>query len=221
MISIYEKECPIKCSTIKNCLHLECSKPNEKTISADVILDNCEYLKTFGNMHHYTTTYLFNEVMPMLAKYLDIDFNKNDFQLVSYNGYDFHIPKNDFNVAVFSADADKLFCESKELRDVKQKYLKKCPGTKTLYQTLYVFMHRSSVIINQDIISDRILVLNCDSMISPLIPILAKYFKEIIVLDNRTKNSYKKFYMNKNITDYACVLQTPNVKMNKELQNLL
>ena len=82
-------------------------------------------------------------------------------------------------------------------------------------------MHRTSIIINQDITDGRILVLNCDSMISPLIPILAKYFKEIIVLDNRTQKSYKKFYMNENITDYVCVLQTPNIKLNKEMQNLL
>ena len=221
MISIYEKDCPIKCDTIKTCLHLECSKPNEETISKNVILNNCEYLTSKGNTHHYTTAYLFNEVMPLLAKYLHIDFNKDDFQLVSYNGYDFHIPKQDFNVAVFSADADKLFCKSKDLHDVKQVYLKKCPGTKTLYQTLYVFMHRTSIIINQDITNDRILVLNCDSMISPLIPILAKYFKEIIILDNRTQKSYRKFYMNANITDYVCVLQTPNIKLNKEMQNLL
>lgn len=220
MISLYNKNIPFK--SLLHSIHLECSKPNEKTISNNIVLDNCLYYKTKGNTHHYTTYYLFNTVMPLLAKLLDLNFNSNDFSLYNYDEYSFHIPKKDFNVAVFSSDRDTLYGKSFLLRDVNRKYLDKCPGTKTQYQTLYTFMHRCSDIINLDNNTNRILLLNCDSMISPLIPILSFYFYEVIVLDNRTKNnSFKCLYTNKKITDYLCVLQTPNIKLNKENKNLI
>lgn len=221
MISEYFKDCPLKNKKINNIIYLECSKPNEKTISNNILIDDCVYYNIEGNYHHYTTKYLFDTIMPLLSKKLNINFNKDDFELYEYDEFSFHIPKNDFKIAAFSSNKDKLFGNSFLLRDINKSFLNTCPGTKTKYQTLFSFMHRCSDLINLETNSDRILLLNCDSMISPLIPILLKYFKEIIVLDNRTKVSYKCLYETKKITDYLCILQTPNIKIHKEEKNLI
>lgn len=159
--------------------------------------------------------------MPILASVLDIQFNKDDFTRIPYKThYSYYVPIHKFNVNVFSSDKDILHGDNTILQDTASTYLSKCPCNRTAYHTLYVFMHRCSIIYNNDATNDKVLLLNCDSMISPLIPILAKYYHETIVLDNRSTRSTKYLYESKMITDYLCVLQTPNIFMHKEYVNL-
>ena len=58
--------------------------------------------------------------------------------------------------------------------------------TGTKYHRLFSGFHSVSLIKNNSINSNDKLLFNCDSMAIPLIPIFAHFFKEILVVDNRT-----------------------------------
>lgn len=133
--------------------------------------------------------------MPVLADILDIKFNVDEFIRIPYKThYSYYVSKYKFNVSVFSSDGDVLHGDNTLLQDTACTYLSKCPGNRTAYHALYTFMHRCSVIHNNDTSNDKTLLLNCDSMISPLIPTLATYYSTVIVLDNRSGKSTKYLY---------------------------
>lgn len=228
MIAEYEKALSIVLPNCKTNVHIECTSriANERNIvsNGDVLIEKCKYLNTPGNLHHYTNDFLFNDVLPLIAAKFNLDIKLDDFERIDYEKhYAYHVPKKDSTVAVFSSTRKKLIGRTRVvLRDRNKNYLSECPGTKTTYQTLYTFTHRCSSIINLHNKSNRILLLNCDSMIAPLIPILALYFKQIIVMDNRTDKSYKNLYacVQNDITDYLCILISTNIMTHKEEQNL-
>lgn len=209
MIIEYEKPVPIELLNCEHNLHLEfTSKHNEfKSLnSGRILVKTCDYRNEENNHHHYTNDFLFNEVLPIISEKLELNVNLTDFEKIKYEtNFDYHVPKNDKEVVVFSSTGRKLKGYSKDvLRDPNKKYLSECPGAHTTYQTLYTFMHRCSSIFNLTTDSNRILLLNTDSMISPLVPILALYFKQTIVMDNRTRKSCKYLFspVQKNISDY-------------------
>ena len=133
--------------------------------------------------------------MPVLADILDIGFDKDEFVRIPYETYySYYVAKHKFDVSVFSADGDALHGDNTILQDTSRTYLAKCPCNRTTYHTLYTFMHRCSVIFNNDLDNNKTLLLNCDSMISPLVPVLAAYYNRVIVLDNRSGKSTKYLY---------------------------
>ena len=228
MILQYENSIPINLPSCNNNIHLECTDKNHdedaSITKGNVLLSSCEYLSTSENFHHYTNGFLFNKVLPIISQLLHITFSQNEYVLHPYDTYyDYHTPINDKRVTVYSSLGNKLQgLSASVLRDPNKHYLPQCPGRKTPYQTLYTFTHRCSTILNLSTATNRVILINSDSMIIPLIPLLALYFKVTIVMDNRESKSYRFLYepFQNKITDYLCVLQTPNIVCHKEFTNL-
>lgn len=89
---------------------------------------------------------------------------------------------------------------------------------------LCIFAHECGRIKNLTCKNNYKLALNCDSMSIPLIPILAHYFKEIIVIDKRTTNStnYINTLLTENITHYASLFIEENwLYRDKYITNLI
>lgn len=91
----------------------------------------------------------------------------------------------------------------------------------TPYHTLYRCPHQCSVIKNFNCNNGRVLLLSCDSHSIPIISLLANYFEEVIVLDNRArKYSSAIYFINKNITDVLFVMSPINDLNKYTEQNL-
>lgn len=153
------------------------------------------------NWHHWTTKYVWNVFLPKLCKDLDIDFNPDDFIKIenkSENGLfdlSYHIPKIDTEVDYENITFnEKRHCKISELRYTHDEAVTGLPVI-TYYHRLYLGCHKTSEIINENSKTDRMLILNTDSMSIPLVPILTYYFRKIIVLDNRNKIDYRKKLM--------------------------
>jgi hypothetical protein len=58
----------------------------------------------------------------------------------------------------------------------------------SFYHQLFRFAHRSGIVTNLTIDNNEKIVFNTDSMSVPVIPILANYYKEILVIDVRNSN---------------------------------
>lgn len=65
------------------------------------------------------------------------------------------------------------------------------------------------------------LLINCDSMSVPIIPVIATYFNEILVCDNRKSKSYCEEIVNFNPTHYLCMLTVNNFYLKKYITNVL
>ena len=65
-----------------------------------------------------------------------------------------------------------------------------------MFHRLYKGGHRCSRIINETIDNDRKILISGDSFMIPLVPILACYFKEVVLMDNRTAKSQAEYFEN-------------------------
>lgn len=164
---------------------------NVRTITGLKTLDyrksNLKMYSTYaGNQHHFTTDTHYKILIPSICKELNIDFNIDDFEyvkniVISNNiKYDlsYYKPNKKYE---FSIDIDRDgFYEGdfNILLGFNKSY-------KNEYHKLFASSHRSCVITNNTIDSDRCLLISGDSHCVPQIPILACYFKKIIYLDNR------------------------------------
>lgn len=179
-------------------------KNNSKTLNdaskdIDVIECNDLYYGWKNNDHHWTTKYVWNNFLPRLMKDLELDFKKDDFTEIVHHSSDgkydltYHIPKNDA-IITFN-DYIKHFSKTMKISELRASHDEnlQCEGTilSTDYHRLFRGCHRVCEIINDEAVTNRNLILNCDSMSIPIIPILATYYKKILILDNRTRHSYR------------------------------
>ena len=61
------------------------------------------------------------------------------------------------------------------------------------YHQLFRLSHRSCKLVNETIETNNKIVFNTDSMSIPIIPILANYFREILVIDVRDNTKDKSY----------------------------
>lgn len=80
------------------------------------------------------------------------------------------------------------------LRNTKKLYTNQGEDTHTEYHRLYRGAHTCSRIINESVDNDKILFISGDSFWIPLMPILACYYKEVVLMDNRDCKSHKDYY---------------------------
>lgn len=183
--------------TDENCvsdiLNNEYSKyPNYKL----VVLTNAElYVGYTLNEHHWKTAFVWNKFIPLLMNDLNIKFNPNHFKQV-YNFTEnelfdlkYHVPKKKQDLKltfintnfVLTGNHDMLRLDKNGIgfgTDVERQEI-------TDYHRLYRGAHTNTILENLSIKSNRRLILNSDSFMIPVIPILSYYYKEILVLDNR------------------------------------
>ena len=164
-----------------------------------VVNDNDKYLDYKGNEHHWTTKYCWTHVIPAIAFRFRLNFNIEDFKPVEFkwNGCDFsyHIPVCDmqFEVRDFVSN-NNIRGNHDALRNINL-----CPKlnySHSLYHMLFRLSHSCGMITNLNMGTGPKLAVNCDSMAIPIIPVLAPYFKKILVIDRRTENKTLEEYSN-------------------------
>ena len=119
-----------------------------------------------------------------------LKYDINDYTYIKniQEGFDlsYHNYNKDMNVKVMVGTK-----EYNTLRDIN--------GTQfTAYHRLFIAPHQIAIIINEKALTKRIIRLNCDSMIIPLIPLIVPYFKKVYVYDYRLNY---EFEATKDITD--------------------
>ena len=117
-------------------------------------------------------------------KDFNLDYNIDDYIYVNniQDGFDlsYHNYNKEMNLLVISEG--EIYTH---LRDIGGTQL-------TAYHRLFIAPHKISVIFNSEALTDRIIRLNCDSMIIPLIPLIVPYFKKIYVYDYRNNYIFKE-----------------------------
>ena len=195
---------------------IECSK-------VLICNDEDKYINYKNNVHHWTTSYCWNSFIPMLMENLDIKidilqfeeipyiWNKCNFSYHRMNGLQFKI--SDFNGNTLTGNHDVLRC------------VNDCPTpVLSMYHSLFRLSHQSGKIssLNGRPILSRVVV-NCDSMAIPVIPILACYCKDMLVIDNRTgKNfNFSEIALQFHPTHYISLFTEENFLFNaKHMKNL-
>lgn len=147
------------------------------------------------NEHHWTTKWVWDHFIPRIASDLGISFSSSDFTLVpcSFDQQDlsYHIPHNDTSIQI--GELGSTSCQTLKISElIFNKNFTSPFGATTGYHKLFLYSHRCCWIFNQASKTERSLILNTDSMSVPVIPALIPYFRNMLVLDNRTGTSFKK-----------------------------
>lgn len=209
--------------------------PGKKPIADKDVLNVClkpseVYGKYAQNMHHWTTSFIWNAFIPNMMKELEIDFNPDDFVLIPHTDeskqfdLSYHIPKDDVVINYVNiTNSDTRRCKISELRGKPTENIK-APPPVTSYHKLYIGCHQTTEIFNSHSRTSRWLILNTDSMSIPLVPILAVYYQRILVLDNRSKkpvHSKMREYFKHEDTDLVHLFVEFNQHKNKAKQHLV
>ena len=162
------------------------------------------------NEHHLTTNFLFKTLLPNLATLLDfeIDWSKykyvsniytdadgRSFDLSTYepiNRGEYNVWCWDINNGIFGSFDMLKYNIYVSVWYSKGLFYEQFPFVESLspYHKLYAFPHVNSKIINlTDDNNGKTLLISGDSQMIPIIPFLASIYKEVWVLDNRTKKA--------------------------------
>lgn len=190
----------------------------------DLTTINPELCNTFGekHSHHYTPKYCYSNILPIICKELNIDFDMDKFyeKKIYSEKYDNDIAlelKNDKNIFIYKSLVDKKEIKGNHfsvVRNIKRKNYEP-------YHDLFRGSHTPCIIKNLTTKETRRLLLNCDSMLVPIVPVLCYFFKEIVHMDNRTTDIlYHDLLDSYYPSDYVCALITRNILRKQYLNNL-
>lgn len=200
----------------------------ERLVKFIIDRDEDKYVNYTGNSHHWTTKYCWETAIPSVFDGLGLAFNPAVFRQVKFmwNDCDFsyHVPVQDmrFRVEDFVTKS-KITGGYDALRNINL-----CPRLQysySLYHMLFRLSHSSGLIKNLSTESNAKLAVNCDSMSIPLIPILAPFFKETLVIDRRKNDNiqYWKKVIDFKPTHYFAIFTEYNIfterKWHKNLFN--
>lgn len=198
---------------------------NDVTIFGD--RDESLYVNEEFNYHHYNPSYLYSNLMPIIAEKLNFDFNIDDFTICEPDSKTpYLLPKKKVIYTAFAPYSyihnHKLYTLNKLSSFYHGDYrsfvaVNNCANfvsffdcsedSCTDYHRLFSFSHQCSVLVNESCNNERVLLISCDSLMIPLIMPISYYFKKVIVLDNRYSGTYssRTLYANENITDSMIV----------------
>lgn len=155
------------------------------------------YTGYFPNEHHIKTTSIWEHYMDPIFSFLEIPLDKTRFELHPYydesGKYDlsFHDPidKDNTSFTYFDINMYKTEGTFDILRLVE---LEKSGFRNPLsrYHNLFYGYHSNARIYNNKPITDIKMLVVCDSMMIPIIPVLAYYCKELTVVDNRERKPW-------------------------------
>lgn len=203
-------------------LNLNINEDVGKILKFIIDNDKYKYIDYVGNSHHWTTSYCWNIAIRKILTCFNIEFSENHFKKIPFlwNNCDFsyHDPLyGKFTVSV----NNKIFKgDTNVLRNINR-----CPNllySWSLYHMLCILSHESGLIQNE-ICKSGNLVINCDSMAIPLIPLLSNYFRNILVIDKRTTINYNNIskITQFNPTHYLAIFTEDNILNNfKHISNL-
>ena len=162
--------------------------------------DSDKYTAYNNNVHHWTTKYVWEKFIPKLMNTLHINFNQNQFIKIPYiwNTCDFsyhNLQNAKFKIKMFDNNREEIG-DHEILRNINN-----CPYMSiSCYHSLFKLSHQSGFIENLgNSLPIQRIVVNCDSMAIPVLPILACFCEQLLVVDNRTGKN--KNYM-KTIIDF-------------------
>ena len=85
--------------------------------------------------------------------------------------------------------------------------------THSEYHRLFRGAHACCVIINENIDNENSIFISGDSMMIPLIPIFACYYKEVVYMDNRDGKSHKEYFEGKTFDELLLCFSPHNDKV--------
>ena len=161
------------------------------------------------NTNHFQTSYHISTILPKISEILNIPYSQNDFNKIIYKQNNFDLtylyPIKDNDSYEIITDNIHEKGNYSILQNVN-KHDPKCPSN---YHSLFRGYHKNTRIFNYDAVTDKKLLICCDSEMIPDIPVLSYYFKEIIHLDNRgSKYSLKNWTTT--LDEYECLLAMLN-----------
>lgn len=137
------------------------------------------------NEHHFTTAYHRSWVLPFLDKVLGFGYDPGDFVFKEA-----FFGKWDISHLDPAEGAWRITCPtlgaSVEASDLRfHDGYPFVSDAVTEYHRLYAFTHCVSVVENLSMRGGRRLLVACNSQMVPSIPVLANYYSEVFVVDNR------------------------------------
>lgn len=143
------------------------------------------------NEHHITTESCWNKVMPAVSNLLQLNIDKREFMHVHRTSGDFdisyHDPIHDCHFEYHDLNTgENMYGSSEILRafDCVDRYT-------TDYHRIFRGSHRVCHIRNSECDRGKLLLVT-DSMLIPLVPILANCFSEILHIDNRSNITFNR-----------------------------
>lgn len=183
-------------------------------------IDFCDVRKySLRNKHHFSPAFLQTQVLYRIERILGVNHNDKNVKMVKANSS---------GVQTYYIDDGTIF-EYQELGKSEKivgscmDVLRNCSSDKVIdspYHDLFRGAHKCCLIKNLSAKEEKKLVLNCDSMIVPIVPFLAYHYSEILHLDNRSNNSFWDIIKNFGGKEYLCALITSNIIKGKHLTNL-
>ena len=186
----------------------------EKVLIED---DSDKYLAYKNNVHHWTTKYVWEKFLPKLFSQLGVNCDQSSFVKISYIwstcDFSYHnLPNAKFKIQKFGSTEE--IGEHETLRNTNN-----CPYMSiSCYHSLFKLSHCSGKITNLNDAPLQRVVVNCDSMSIPVIPILACYCKELLVIDNRTgrNQNFMKKILDFKPTHYISLFTEENFLFNQK-----
>ena len=189
-------------------------KKNKKGRYIDTRILRLEYYDGWkDNQHHITTKSCYNILCPFFSYIIKtFNFNFDDFVTVPFFTKDFTYdcsylkPKMDMK---FSLEINGIkigeHLEFDKIQNVVPNndteafsgYVGSLVPTHSEYHRLYRGAHACSVLTNETIENEQKIFISGDSMMIPIIPILACYYKEVVFMDNRDGKSHKVYFEGK------------------------
>lgn len=155
------------------------------------------YTGYFPNEHHIKTTYIWEHYMDPIFSFLEIPLDKTQFEPHPYydesGKYDlsFHDPIDKANTSFTYFDINMYKTEG--TFDILRLVELENSGFRnplSRYHNLFYGYHSNARIYNNKPITDIKMLVVCDSMMIPIIPVLAYYCKELTVVDNRERKPW-------------------------------
>lgn len=158
------------------------------------------YTEWARNRHHWTTGYVWENVIPKIIGEFGLPFDTKSYDYITNivnNEYGtFDVSYHRFNKPQ-CIDFSNLSTNENKCLDM---YSIKCNIQEyyecTEYHSLFRGFHSVCVMENTTSLTNRVLIVNCDSMSIPIIPILIPFYRRILILDNRTSKSFRTIIKN-------------------------
>lgn len=176
----------------------------------------------YSNWHHYTTKYHRDVLLPLISYYMKFPYDKRSYTV-------FPKKSGKYDISYFVPDGHNhmkfdaySFSDGIEYHDMSYDWLMwddSDPYGLTDYHRLFRFAHKPVRIVNRNPVTDRILLLSCDSQMIPSAAFLCSVFREVWHLDNRDNKRIAEKYRDVGFTDALFVLHAgePSFYLEKNL----
>ena len=187
------------------------SKHADKTYIFEHCIDHM-YTGYNLNTNHFHTSYHISTILPKISEILGIPYNQHEFITIMYKDGQFELP---YLYPIRDTGTYEIITDNVHQKGNYSILLNvnrndsHCPSK---YHSLFRGYHKNTRIFNSAAVTDKKLIICCDSEMIPIMPVLAYYFKEIIHLDNRSSRYSLKNWV-RSFDGYECMLAMLNLNI--------